>query len=773
MENQYFIRKQGKISGPLTAKALKTMAADRRLVPTDEISRDKESWVAASNVRGLRFDGESSDYRPFDVFISYSTQNKLEADAVCAKLEESGIRCWIAPRDILPGTEWGEGIVEGIDQSRLMLLIFSGHSNNSSQVRREVDLAIGKQRPVIPFRLENLVPTGSLVFCLGNTHWFDAFTPPLEQHISRLVGDVRSLLSGPATTIDGSTHQEPKRPLTATGEGGFDVPHTAVADQVKSSPELPRSRFWRWLGAAITAGVLIGLSAAIWTWTNNSQGSADPTPSASSSSGKALADGRDDAPSTKDARGEASIVDGPWTIDRDELVQPSLARQENRIVFGDPTWSHYNIDLKVMATDGPDDFKVFFNYADPASYRIFTLGAFENTSIELTSRFKGEWSADQRRIHPGKLVTNRWYHVRIEVRGAGCRCLLDNEQWAANTDERLAHGCIGLATWRKAARFRDIVVTSEDGKKVLWKGNPELPTPDLAEGNKGVPAAYLDRDARVLEGTWTIQDDDLVQSSLAERDGIVVFGDPKWSRYNFSVKAKATEGIGCFKVYFNFADLDNYRVYTLGAWKNTSHDVTSRFNASWDGANPKGDRGKIEENRWYDVRLEVRGPTCRCMLNGELWFEHTDKRLTKGRIGVGTWATAASFRDIVVTSEDGKTAIWQGNPTLPAVQPSDSLVDQGTPKASPEKTGEEVAPPVPAMPDPLRKLREVRVHEKDGIAVIKVVHEGEAAIGIGWKTGDRAPLQLNGDWIRFRKYHWNYKTKQSRHGQTVDFIYDP
>ena len=44
-----------------------------------------------------------------DVFLSHSTQNKTVADAVCATLERRGIRCWVAPRDIPGGENWGSG----------------------------------------------------------------------------------------------------------------------------------------------------------------------------------------------------------------------------------------------------------------------------------------------------------------------------------------------------------------------------------------------------------------------------------------------------------------------------------------------------------------------------------------------------------------------------------------------------------------------------------------------------------------------------------------
>ncbi len=42
-----------------------------------------------------------------DIFVSYAHQDRTVANAVLATLEAHGIRCWIAPRDILPGSDWG------------------------------------------------------------------------------------------------------------------------------------------------------------------------------------------------------------------------------------------------------------------------------------------------------------------------------------------------------------------------------------------------------------------------------------------------------------------------------------------------------------------------------------------------------------------------------------------------------------------------------------------------------------------------------------------
>jgi hypothetical protein len=74
--------------------------------------------------------GEASR-RTHDVFLSYSSKDKTWADAACAVLERHRVRCWIAPRDITPGDEWGAAIIKGLYGSRIMVLIFSGHANAS------------------------------------------------------------------------------------------------------------------------------------------------------------------------------------------------------------------------------------------------------------------------------------------------------------------------------------------------------------------------------------------------------------------------------------------------------------------------------------------------------------------------------------------------------------------------------------------------------------------------------------------------------------------
>jgi len=133
-----------------------------------------------------------------DVFLSYSAADKETALAILAGLEKQGIRCWIAPRDIPAGSEYGQQIVDAVKACRVFLVVFSTGANASPHVRREVERAVSLDRTILPFRVENVAPTGAMEYCLGGTHWLDAFAPPIEPHIATLVSTLRTMLGATA-----------------------------------------------------------------------------------------------------------------------------------------------------------------------------------------------------------------------------------------------------------------------------------------------------------------------------------------------------------------------------------------------------------------------------------------------------------------------------------------------------------------------------------------------------------------------------------------------
>jgi hypothetical protein len=134
-----------------------------------------------------------------DVFVSHSVKDKGVAEAIVSRLEADSVTCWIAPRDIVPGADWGESIIDAIEASRIMILIFSRNADASPQIKREVERAVNKSVYIIPFRVDEIPPSKSLEYFISTSQWMDAFSPPLERHLDKLAKTVKAVLKSPSS----------------------------------------------------------------------------------------------------------------------------------------------------------------------------------------------------------------------------------------------------------------------------------------------------------------------------------------------------------------------------------------------------------------------------------------------------------------------------------------------------------------------------------------------------------------------------------------------
>ena len=146
-----------------------------------------------------------------DVFISYSTKNTEYADAVCKKLEDNGIECWIAPRNIKTGTNYAKEIMDGLKLAKLVVLIFSKDAQESEYVNNEIDTAFSKNgQPIVALKVDDSFPEKQMEFFLKNSQWLDASPTALKKEnktldscYDQLVGDVQRILDG-KTPVSGS-----------------------------------------------------------------------------------------------------------------------------------------------------------------------------------------------------------------------------------------------------------------------------------------------------------------------------------------------------------------------------------------------------------------------------------------------------------------------------------------------------------------------------------------------------------------------------------------
>jgi formylglycine-generating enzyme required for sulfatase activity/serine/threonine protein kinase len=168
------------------------------------------------------------------------------------------------------------------------------------------------------------------------------------------------------------------------------------------------------------------------------------------------------------------LIRGEWTIDNDELVQPTLATgdQGPLVVFGEETLSNYDLTLEVKKTGGRDSLGIFFHWLGPGHHREFSL-VWGNGGTQLAYRYNGKWGPDgqSKRLN---YSSNRWYSLKVETRGDTFRAYLDGVLLFEQTDARFTHGRICLFTNNAAARFRRIKVSDPQGN-MLFEGLPELP----------------------------------------------------------------------------------------------------------------------------------------------------------------------------------------------------------------------------------------------------------------------------------------------------------
>src|SRR6266704_3126335 len=89
-----------------------------------------------------------------DVFVSYASQDATTANSVVEALERQGIRCWIAPRDVTPGSQYADEIVGAINDAKVLVLVLSRHAVASSHVGREIERAASKRRRIVALRID-------------------------------------------------------------------------------------------------------------------------------------------------------------------------------------------------------------------------------------------------------------------------------------------------------------------------------------------------------------------------------------------------------------------------------------------------------------------------------------------------------------------------------------------------------------------------------------------------------------------------------------------
>src|ERR1700681_4581217 len=166
-----------------------------------------------------------------DVFISYASQDATFANAVVGALEGQGLKCWIAPRDVVPGSLYADGIVRAINEARVVVLILSEHAVASPHVGKEIERASSKRRQIIALHTDSAPLTRAFEYFLSESQWIDVPALGMQAALAKLVDAVGHVPTPSVEVIPAPNHR---------------VAHKRVAIQV-----------------AIAAAVAIGLGGAV------------------------------------------------------------------------------------------------------------------------------------------------------------------------------------------------------------------------------------------------------------------------------------------------------------------------------------------------------------------------------------------------------------------------------------------------------------------------------------------------------------------------------
>ena len=166
-------------------------------------------------------------------------------------------------------------------------------------------------------------------------------------------------------------------------------------------------------------------------------------------------------------------------------------------------------------------------------------------------------------------------------------------------------GKVGVGTWNTQAEFDDLKVTAPDGT-LLYSQN-------FADG-----APNFD----VRSGDWKAQNGVYTQSG-GNQPAISFVGDANWTDYDFTLRARKTGGAEGFVIPFRVRDNDNYLWWNVGGWQNSRSRIQR---APGGGGGEMGTNSplKIETNRWYDLKIEVRGAQIRTYADGQLINQASD-----------------------------------------------------------------------------------------------------------------------------------------------------
>ena len=210
------------------------------------------------------------------------------------------------------------------------------------------------------------------------------------------------------------------------------------------------------------------------------------------------------------------------------------------------------------------------------------------------------WAPDMIRFNSERCMGTPSYYVqKLFPNNIGTRVI--NTTWtekipqkpATNEVSKPVH--LGLATWATNVTYKD---------------------PQYIVGGKTTKLTELSK-WQTVKGTWRGRDNEINQRSRLDPAMLIspeTFTDKK---YTYKVKALKHNGNEGFLLMFGYADEDHYNWFNIGGWGNTQNNI-EQGNGGGRIQLHRGTQFKVEDERWYDLQVDVDGDSITCFIDGKL-----------------------------------------------------------------------------------------------------------------------------------------------------------
>ena len=240
---------------------------------------------------------------------------------------------------------------------------------------------------------------------------------------------------------------------------------------------------------------------------------------------------------------------------------------------------------------------------------VYMMGMENNSDVVVMNSYApifvnendARWRPDMIRFNSSKVMGTPSYYVQqLFPNNIGKQVVKTSWTWELKKDEpeeqtKEKSVQVGLASWGTTVEYRNATLTVD---------GVEQPLPGFDSW-------------ATKSGEWKAGGQSVTQTSPAQ--AAILIAPPVINTRNYTIKAQARKERGPegFLVMFDYYDRDNYSWFNIGGWNNTQNNVEQGIGGGRVQL-ARDRRFRVDDNRWYDLQVDVRGDSVFAYIDGQL-----------------------------------------------------------------------------------------------------------------------------------------------------------